>query len=108
HALTMRWDGGTWNSVPAPDAGTRSDLYGLAAITGSDIWAVGSANTGARPARTLAIHWDGGSWSISPSSDPATFGNQLLGVAAASGNDILAVGSYSTEPGSTQSNTLAE
>lgn len=42
---TQHWDGATWSLVSTPDPGTGSGLQGVAAVSASDIWAVGWTNT---------------------------------------------------------------
>jgi hypothetical protein len=83
----------------------NSYLFGVAAISGSDAWAVGAGST----SQGLIEHWNGTTWTQVPSHSPAgvTGGTVLTGVAAASASDAWAVGSYNTGPG-TKSRTLIE
>jgi hypothetical protein len=64
----------------APAFGGR--LYGVAAISGSDVWAVGLDG-----ANSQIVHYNGTTWS---QSQPAV--GYLLGVAATSARDVWAVG----------------
>lgn len=88
-ALIEHWDGTQWSIVPSPVL-TDSILYSVAAISSSDVWAVGQylpyGNT-----RTLTEHWDGAQWSIVPSPNINSESTVFAGVALAS-NDIWAVG----------------
>src|SRR5205814_6959443 len=63
-------------------------LYGLAAVSANDVWAVGGAN------QTFTAHWDGSSWSTVPSPNPYGAGSGLRAVAAVATNDVWAVGQY--------------
>ena len=41
-SVTQHWDGSTWSIVPSPNAGTSTNyLYGVAAVSSNDVWAVG-------------------------------------------------------------------
>jgi hypothetical protein len=88
--LTLHWDGSSWSVVPSPNvAGTQNnELFGVAAVSATDVWAVGEFITGSS-VQTLIEHWNGSSWSVvsSPSA------GQLKGIAIVSANDIWAVGS---------------
>jgi hypothetical protein len=92
--LIVRWNARKqiWVQVPSPSPagtgnGARSALNGVAALSRSDAWAVGAANSGpSGQVNTLIEHWDGGSWSVAPSPDPSRAGcvhDELLGVTAA-------------------------
>jgi hypothetical protein len=85
--LVEHWDGFTWSVVPSPNVGTFDRLYGVAAVSSSDVWAVGTAG------QTLVEHWDGSTWSVVPSPNVGTF-DYLYGVAALSSSDVWAVGWY--------------
>ncbi len=89
-ALTERWNGNRWINVPNPDPGTpRSYLRGVAAVSSTDVWAVGGTAAGNwENQNTLIEHWNGSSWSILPST-PGT----LDGVSVLSSNNVWAVGS---------------
>ena len=69
----------------------------MAAISPSDIWAVGSY-TGTGRYLTLTQHWDGTQWSIVPSPNPGTYNNHLSGITAIASNDVWAVGDYNNDP----------
>jgi hypothetical protein len=94
--LIEHWDGAAWSIVPSPNTNKRlNTLNGVAALSPSDAWAVGSAHSGDLPDQTtLVLHWNGTSWGIVPSPSPGTGGhNELFAVAANAPNDIWAVGS---------------
>jgi hypothetical protein len=64
---------------------TSGQLNGVAAVSASDVWAVGGTGNGA-----LIEHWNGTAWKQVPSPAPA--GSSLSGVAATSASDVWAVG----------------
>jgi len=79
----------------------------VAVVAACDVWVVGSdtysSGQGQRVTQTLAEHWTGGQrLTITPTPNPVPGpgnANVLTGVAAASANDVWAVG-YSTQNGS--------
>ncbi len=95
-----------WSIVSSPNPDPSSNkLRAVAAISSTDVWAVGQAS-----ASTLAEHWNGSSWSVVPTPNAPGTGTQsaLLGVAAVASNDVWAVGfsaNGNTSPGYA---TLAE
>jgi hypothetical protein len=88
--LTLHWDGTRWSVVSSPNVpGTQNnELSGVAAVSATDVWAVGEFITGSS-VQTLIEQWNGTSWSVvsSPSA------GQLRGIAIFSANNIWAVGS---------------
>jgi hypothetical protein len=59
--LIQHWDGSQWKIVSSPNPGSaRDQLYGVAAISANDVWAVGSSfNGGNSNILPLLEHWDG-------------------------------------------------
>jgi len=101
-ALTEHWNGHTWRAVPAVHAGTQdNDLFGVTALSPTNVWAVGNENIGHFRFRPLVEHWTGAAWHLVPVPSPplAGFGAGLGGVAAISPRDIWAVGNYDTGTG---------
>jgi hypothetical protein len=95
--LLMHWDGNRWTVVPSPNVdGKENLLNGLAVLSPTDAWAVGSALDVSFSGRTLIQHWDGASWTIVPSPNPSEsgVGSNLLDVAAVSATEVWAVGDY--------------
>lgn len=94
--LALHWDGTTWSQVPSPSVISETNyLTEVAALASNDVWAVGySLSVGSSRYRTLTLHWDGTQWSIVSSPNPDNSINYLFGVAAASANDVWAVGQY--------------
>jgi hypothetical protein len=78
-----------WSVVPASD-GYNYSLTGVAAISPTDAWAVGSQGPVNSPS-TLIEHWNGSRWTVVP-SPTAAFSSQLVAVAAIATNDVWAVG----------------
>ncbi len=93
HVLVEHWNGTSWSVATSASLPSSDDtrLHAVAALSSTDIWAVGSKTT---PASTQSLieKWNGTSWSVvpSPAGEPAD--SELLGVAAVSADDIWAVG----------------
>lgn len=104
--LIEHWNGSSWAIVPSPHPGFGSQLYGVAGLSRTDVWAVGgyasnqqvgSAQVALR--RTLVLHWNGTAWKrvASPHPGPRRYeGSGLSAVAAVSPTSVWAVGSYSS------------
>jgi hypothetical protein len=91
------WDGTSWSIVssPNPNRAPTNDtaLYGIAAVSADDIWAVGAGNFSTiSGTATLIEHWDETSWTIVSSPDPGTASNALAAVTALSDGNVVAVG----------------
>src|SRR5579872_335860 len=99
---------GKWNVVPSPNGNLiPSGLGGgVAAVSASDVWAVGSSGSQASSGQTLIERWNGASWSVVTSPNPGSMYNILSGVAAVSASDVWAVGYYVNSSQVTQ--TLVE
>ena len=105
-SLAEHWDGATWSLVDTPSVGPRGDqLYGVAAVSPSDAWAVGYAagKENTYTSKTVIEHWTGAAWSLvpspNPSKDPLYGANQLYDVRAFASNDVWAAGWQWTETG---------
>ncbi len=81
--LIEHWDGTKWSLVPSPKLKFSGYLSGVAAVSSSDVWAVGYQG-----AETLIEQWNGSSWNVVSSTG---FG-KLNSVAVVSASDIWAVG----------------
>ncbi len=95
--LIEHWNGTTWKRVPSPNPGGSarlSILYGVAATSATNAWAVGYYNNGTAT-QTLIEHWDGTTWAKVPSPNPSSTNNFLIGVTATSATSAWAVGDYS-------------
>src|SRR6266568_4088953 len=90
--LIEHWNGSSWSVMKSPNPGSSSDhLNGVAAISTSDVWAVGNGKTSS--GKTLIEHWNGSSWQVVKSANIGT-SPTLSAVVAVSAHDIWAVGSY--------------
>ena len=99
-----------WNAVPSANLPSGdSSLGSLAAISATDIWAVGSSVDGQGGRHTLTQHWDGLDWTIVASPDGVQPTNFLTAVGALGTGEVWAVGfSASSNPFDPQSKTLTE
>jgi hypothetical protein len=73
----------SWRIVPSPNRGEAiNTLTGVAAVSATDVWAVGSYYNGFRGTDlALAEHWNGRAWSVVPSPNFSTGDNVLNSVA---------------------------
>ena len=89
--LILHWNGKVWKQVPSPGP-KGSWLYGVAAVSATDAWVVGTIySNGNTRDKTLILHWNGASWKQVPSPSPEII-SALSGVAAVSATDAWAVG----------------
>jgi hypothetical protein len=91
--LIERYDGTVWSVVPSPSPGARQNiLYGVAAVSDTDVWAVGTQKDSSDVFHTLTEHWNGTAWSVVPAMDAGTSGNSLYAVTAVSSTSVYATG----------------
>ena len=106
--LIEHWNGTAWIIKSSPNVvGADNELYGIAAISAQDIWAVGVYRIGTGNYNTLTEHWDGTAWKIVSSPNPTSGGDYLNGVTAISANNVWAVGEY-FDQNATSETTLIE
>jgi hypothetical protein len=86
--LILHWNGRTWQRQDPRALADVLALYGVAAASARDVWAVGQTRSG----RTVILHWNGRTWSRVPSPDPLAEGDFLQGVTALSARSAWAVG----------------
>lgn len=88
--LMEHWDGKSWSIVagPAITGIFCETLSGVAAVSATDIWAVGGK------ASAFVEHWNGTSWSIVSTPSPDSM--SLSGVTVLGPNDVWAVGNGNT------------
>jgi hypothetical protein len=92
--LVEHWDGANWTQVPSPNSSERYNiLSAAAAVSTSDIWAVGYGVNKSNKNEQLIEHWDGKNWTIKPNPTISQGDSTLSGVAAISASDVWAVGS---------------
>jgi hypothetical protein len=87
--LTLHWNGTSWSIVSSPNPTINDDLRAVAAVSGTNVWAVGQAINGSS-VQTLIEQWNGTNWSSV--SSPAA--GLLDGIAIVSATNIWAVGSF--------------
>ncbi len=94
--LAEHWDGTKWSIVSTPNVGQESNaLNGVAAVSPTDAWAVGIANSAnIDVGHALVEHWDGAKWSVVRTPNPGTGKSELLAVTATSATDVWAVGEH--------------
>ncbi len=83
-ALIEHWDGSRWQIQPSPSLGV-GELYGVAATSPSNAWAVGADVNG-----VVIEHWDGKAWRLQAS--PQLGIGTLFSVTATSPRNAWAVG----------------
>jgi hypothetical protein len=96
--LVLHWNGTTWARLasPNPQFSLNAELYGVAATSQANAWAVGYYYNGRRGAYlTLVLHWNGTAWKRVASPNVPRSGENYLGaVAATSATNAWAVGEY--------------
>jgi hypothetical protein len=92
--LIVHWNGRKWSTAASPDPGTVFNfLYGVTAVSATDVWAAGSEIPDGSPLSTsLVLHWNGKKWSRVHSPTASKTSTTLYGVSAASASDVWAVG----------------
>lgn len=78
----------------APQAGL---LSGVAAVSASDVWAVGEFSKPGVGFQTLIEQWNGHKWGVVPSPDVGSL-DELTAVTAVSASDVWAVGFSEANP----------
>ena len=92
HYLLEHWDGTAWSVVSGPDLNsTSSRLFGVAAVSPNDVWAVGGYRPSNSEYQTLILHWDGTQWTATASPNPPHF-SELYAVTSIATDDVWAVG----------------
>jgi hypothetical protein len=91
--LIEHFDGNVWSVVPSPSPGALQNiLFGVSAISDSDVWAVGADQDSNGVWHTLTEHWNGLTWAVVPAVDAGSSGNHFYAVKAVSSNSAYAVG----------------
>jgi hypothetical protein len=103
HLWTMieHWDGQAWKvqSSPSPSS-SDNELYGVAATSATNAWAVGFRTDARGAPETLIEHWNGTAWTVQPSPNAGVTPNgELTGVVATSATNAWAVGFYDNSKG---------
>ena len=106
HPQAFQWNTlGAWTqNTPANFGGGNNILFGVTAITATNVWAVGNWRnsngdpstvppTPPSPARTLIGHWDGTTFTtVQGPNVTSTSSDRLISVSATSATDVWAVG----------------
>lgn len=82
--LVEHWNGSRWSVVTSPMQGTSDFLSGIAAVSASNLWAVGDYRSGIDPQGpyfTLIEHWNGTSWRVVKSPSPGPVSSDLVAAA---------------------------
>jgi hypothetical protein len=88
--LIEHWNGKAWKVQASPNPGSDSVLFGVAATSSRNAWAVGDEGQD-----TLIERWNGRVWTVQASPNPQLLQDQYLllsGVAATSATNAWAVG----------------
>ncbi len=86
--LLEHWNGTRWSRVSGIGSGYA--LNAIAAVSGSEVWAVGGPANGSGGA--VALHWDGHAWHASALPAAGSQGGTLQGLASFGADDVWAVG----------------
>lgn len=106
--LIEQWNGSSWNVVASPNVGTTYNyLSGVAAITPTNIWAVGAYNNGTSW-QTLVEQWNGTSWNIVTSPNGGNFNNLLEGAARVPNTSKVWAVEYDNNANGSPDQTLTE
>jgi hypothetical protein len=103
--LIEHFVGGTWHAVPNPDLGAGLHyLTGVAAISATDVWAVGYSIIDAGEIfAPLVEHWNGSTWSAVavPTPNPGPFGpgSDLQAVWGSGPSDVWIIGATGSGSG---------
>jgi hypothetical protein len=96
--LVEHWNGHTWTLVRVPSpplTGTGASLFGVAATSSRNIWAVGNYATGTR-FQPLIEHFNGVHWALVPAPVPGSA--QLIRISLGTPGNGWAVGIRGTAP----------
>lgn len=96
--LIEQWNGISWTIIASPNPATSDALNSVAAVSASDIWAVGGRGPNQVDQTSLIEHWNGTAWSVV--SNPGT--SALSGVTALASNNVWAVGGTAGYDGSAE------
>jgi hypothetical protein len=101
NAFFEHFNGTSWQAVPGPAGNFSEDpieVTGLAALSPSDVWAVGTQNpelSGQPGSLNMAAHWNGKTWTVVPTPDLGNSVSQAdvpTGVTAISATNVWASG----------------
>jgi hypothetical protein len=91
--LIQHFDGTSWSVTPSPSPGALQNiLFGVAAISDAEVWAVGGEQDRNGLWHTLTERWNGSDWTVVDAVDAGSNGNQFYAVKAIAANNVFAVG----------------
>ena len=100
--LVEHFNGTSWSIVPSPNSGTgNNNLYGVAALSPTDVWAVGFARPNNYTVRgAIALHWNGSGWTTYalPRYNPYVGSHTAYSVWMTSTSDVWVSGYFIGEP----------
>jgi hypothetical protein len=106
--LIEHWNGTEWSVVTSPNVGPTTGyqsnrLFGITAVSATDLWAFGSsfAPNGSGQQLSLAMQGNGTTWTIMPTPSPDANGfrsDVLFGGAVAGPGNLYIVGSQDEAP----------
>ncbi len=99
--LTVHWNGSELTEVDTPGPDNRqNNVFDAVAVTGSDIWMVGTYNNtgGDGRFRGLTYHYDGSSWSHVPNPSEEITNVSLYATTAIASDDIWTAGNHLNNP----------
>jgi len=94
--VSLKFDGKKWTLVPLAFPGGEASMDGIAVVSSTDVWAVGSTLQNGTHLISVIEHFDGQRWSI-VTSPQFSSGSQLFKIAALSATDIFAVGATNSD-----------
>jgi len=91
--MILHWNGRRWNKAPSPSADTlTTELSGVAAVTGSDLWTVGRYDNASDFSNPLIFRGNGTTWTRTSAPGASTNLMALYSVAGTSSKAAWAVG----------------
>jgi hypothetical protein len=105
-SYAVRFSGSSWHRLATPSS-PKGPLRSIAVLSRSNAWAVGTRYPNNSSFQTLVEHWNGTRWSVVSSPNRRSASNTLLGIAAHSSSDLMAVG-YSCAGTRCTTRTLTE
>jgi hypothetical protein len=88
--VVEQWNGSSWTRLTTPNPGVADYLSGIAAISATDVWAVGYEWISYFTEIPLLLHYDGTTWT--PFNTSRLRFGQISSVFARATNDVWAVG----------------
>ena len=87
------WNSKRWSIAATANPGSLRDLlFGVSALSRSNVWTVGDQESANGVFETLAEHWNGHRWSVVRTPDPGANGNLLYAIDAVAPGNVWAVG----------------